>query len=331
MKTILKLTAAAALALAAGPAIMAAEFPDPDRDAIQLWIAYGPGGATDFQARIATITAGNAPGDGHPGVGKPFLYINKPGAGGRKGWNEFADKAKADGHQLAAYNVPHFIAQSIVYGDEVRYGPDRLEPIANWGADPAVLIVAENSPFNSVKDIVDYARDNPGKLTVNGAGKFTGHHIALLQLEKAAGVKMKYIPDPKGGANALNQVKGGHIRAGFNNLSDAFRSKDELKILAVADLSRHDFLPEVPTFMEQGVAVDNSSVNFRGIMAPQGTPPEVIAYLAENVHRMFLGKRVAGKMKSTGSPLRVMTREEVRQMWDERKAYLSDLLKDLVQ
>ena len=122
------------------------------------------------------------------------------------------------------------------------------------------------------------------------------------------------------------------MKAGFNNLSDAFRSRDNLKILAVADLQRHDFLPDVPTLKEQGIDVDDSSVNFRGIMAPAGTPPEVIAFLAERVPEMFNNKRrVAKKMKDGGSPLRVMGRDEVAAMWKERQAYLTELLKDLVQ
>ena len=136
-----------------------------------------------------------------------------------------------------------------------------------------------------------YAKENPGKLTVNGAGKFVGHHIAFLQLAKATGAKMTYVPHPKGGAGALKDVMGGQVKAGFNNLSDAFRSKGKLKILAIADVNRHDFLPDVKTLKEQGIDVDDSSVNFRGFMAPKGTSPEVIAFLAERVPEMFKNKK----------------------------------------
>jgi len=80
------------------------------------------------------------------------------------------------------------------------------------------------------------------------------------------------------------------------------------------------------------VDIDDSSVNFRGIMAPKGTPPDVIAHLAARVPEMFKNKRrVAAKMKAGGSPLRVLSREQVQAMWKERQAYLSELLKDLVQ
>lgn len=311
----------AAAAFVLSPTALAADYPDPDRP-IRLVVAYGPGGATDFQARIATLAAGKK-----EFLGTPIVIFNRPGAGGRVGWEEFATKAKPNGYNLAAYNIPHFIAQSIA--EDKSYTIDNLEPIANWGADPAVLIVPKDSPFNSAAELLDYARKNPGKTTVNGAGRLVGHHIAFLQLQKAADVEMAFVPTKGGGTQAMKNVIGGQVDAGFNNLSDAFRNQDNIKILAVADLQRHEFLPDVPTFMEQGVDVDDSSVNFRGIMAPKGTPPEVIAFLSERVPQMFGEKRTLGKMESTGSPVRILNRDEVRAMWVERQAYLTELLKDL--
>ena len=89
-------------------------------------------------------------------------------------------------------------------------------------------------------------------------------------------------------------------------------------------------MPDVKTLKEQGIDVDDSSVNFRGFMAPKGTSPEVIAFLAERVPEMFKNKkRVAKKMKLTGSPLRIMTRAEVQAMWKKRQKDLTQLLKDL--
>lgn len=314
--------ALSAAALAFAPQTLAADFPDPDNP-IRLVVAYGPGGATDFQARIATLAAGK-----EDFLGVPMVIFNRPGAGGRVGWTQFATKAKPDGYHLAAYNIPHFIAQSIVF--KTPYTIDNLEPIANWGADPAVLVVSKDSEFNSVEDLVNYAKANPKKTTINGAGKFVGHHIAFLQFQRAIGAEMTFVPTKGGGTQAMKNVIGGQVKAGFNNLSDAFRSRDSLKILAVADLQRHEFLPDTPTFKELGVDVDDSSVNFRGIMAPKGTPPEIIAFLADRVPKMFGEKRTLGKMASTGSPSRIMNREEVQAMWKERQAYLTDLLRDLV-
>ncbi|MCP4998392.1 MAG: tripartite tricarboxylate transporter substrate binding protein [Hyphomicrobiales bacterium] len=312
----------AAVVLGMAGVAMAGDYPDRP---IMLMVSYGAGGATDFQARIVTMTAGN-----EDALGMPIAIINKPGAGGRVGWNWFAKDAEADGYTLGAYNIPHFIAQSIKGG--VQYDRDSFEPIANWGADPAVFIVGKDSPFNSMADVVAYAKENPGKLTFSGAGLFVGHHIAALQIEKAAGVKMQYVPTKGGGAAAMKAVIAGDVMGGVNNLSDAYRAREagNVKILGVADVKRNEeFLPNVPTMVEQGLDVDDSSVNFRGIMVPKGTPPEVIGRLAATVPEMFKNKRVAGKMSAGGSPMHIMTRDEVLQMWKEREEYLGQLLQGL--
>ena len=320
-----KLLAGAAIALAAmaGSASAESHANYPERP-IMMMVSYGAGGATDFQARIVTMTAGN-----EDALGMPIAIINKPGAGGRVGWNWFATQAENDGYTLAAYNIPHFIAQSIKGG--VEYSADSFEPIANWGADPAVFVVAADSEFNSMTDVVDWAKENPGKLTFSGAGLFVGHHIAALQLEKASGVKLAYIPTKGGGAAAMKAVIAGDVMGGVNNLSDAFRAREagNVKILGVFDLERNAFMEDVPTLMEQGFDVDNASVNFRGIMVPKGTPEDVIEKLAATVPEMFANGRVAGKMKAGGSPMHIMTRDEVKAMWAAREETLKELLAGL--
>ena len=303
-------------------AALAGEYPDRP---IGVAVSYGAGGATDFQARIVTMVAGN-----EDILGQPIYIVNKPGAGGRVGWNWFATEADADGYKLCAYNIPHFVAQSIKGG--VQYSADSFEPIANWGADPAVVVVGKDSKFSTIQDLVDYARDNPGKATLSGAGLFVGHHIAALQIEKATEAKFAYIPTKGGGAAAMKAVIAGDVVAGINNLSDAFRAREagNVKILAVADLERNaEFLPDVPTLLEAGYDVDDSSVNFRGLMVKKGTPQEVIDTLAAKVPEMFAHARVAKRMKAGGSPMKIMTRAEVQAMWAEREKFLAELLKGL--
>ena len=177
--------------LSFGSVAQAGDYPDRP---ISVTVAYNPGGATDFQARLVTMMASHPKKDY---LGQPIVIVNKPGAGGKVGWNWFATKARKDGYDLAAYNIPHFVSQSIVF-DDTKYNIDNLEPIANWGADPAVLIVGKDSPFNSVADMVKYAKANPGKVTFSGAGKFVGHHIAFLQFQKASGAKLTYVPHTGG-------------------------------------------------------------------------------------------------------------------------------------
>lgn len=291
----------------------------PDRP-LTLMIPYTAGGASDFQARIVTIPAEEF-------LGQPVAIINRPGAGGQVGWNQVVQSFRKDGSELSGYNVPHFIAQSIMH--DTHYNKDNLEPIANWGADPAVLIVSQDSEFDTVEDLVEYAKANPGRVTVSGAGQFVGHHIATLQLEAAADIDLRYVPT-SGGVDALRFVQGGQAMAGFNNLSDAYRARDRLKILAIADLERdEEFLPDVPTLKERGFDVDDTSVNFRGVMAPQGVPEERLELLADAFVKMFNHDRVKRRMSAGGSPLRVMTREETRALWERQQATLEKLFEGM--
>jgi len=311
----------AAAMLFAAPFTTAETYPERP---VSLMVSYGAGGATDFQARIVTMVAGN-----EEYLGQPVVIINKPGAGGRVGWNWFASEAEGDGYTMGAYNIPHFIAQSIEGG--VKYSAESFEPIANWGADPAVVVVGADSPYNTMQELVAFATENPGKVTLSGAGLYVGHHIAALQIEKSTGAKMAYIPTKGGGAAAMKAVIAGDVVAGVNNLSDAFRAREagSVKILAVADLERSEFLPDVPTMQEAGYDVDNSSVNFRGVMVPKGTPEDVIEKLAASVPEMFNNARVAKQMKAGGSPMHIMTREEVLEMWAARQETLTELLAGL--
>lgn len=322
MKTLLKsaLLSAAAITMTASLSF-AADYPERP---IGVAVSYGAGGATDFQARIVTMVAGN-----EDILGQPMYILNKPGAGGRKGWNWFATEAENDGYMLSAYNIPHFIAQSIKGG--VKYSADSFEPIANWGSDPAVVVVGKDSKFNTMQELIEFAKANPGKTTTSGAGLFVGHHIAALQIEKACDCKIAFIPTKGGGAAAMKAVIAGEVMAGINNLSDAFRAREagNVKILGVADLERNDFMKDVPTLKEAGLDVDNSSVNFRGLMVPKGTPQAVIDKLATQVPLMFAHSRVAGKMKAGGSPMKIMDRAAVQKMWADRQTTLADLLKGL--
>ncbi|NNC65059.1 MAG: tripartite tricarboxylate transporter substrate binding protein [Gammaproteobacteria bacterium] len=316
-RIIFTLGAVAALMLSA-----AAGAQDYPTRPIMLTVAYSPGGATDLQARIVSQPAAR-----RDHFGRPMVIVNKPGAGGKVAWTWFASRAQKTGYEVAVYNLPHVLAQSIAL--DADYGLDTLEPIANFGADPAVLVVSRDSPIDSVADFIAHAKQNPASITVSGAGLYVGHHIALLQLERAADIDLTYVPFP-GAVPALTSLIGGQVQAGFNNLSDAYRSRDRLKILAVADLERDaEFLPDVPTFLEQGIEIDDASVNFRGFMVPTGTPMEVTDVLAERLPAMFADEDVVTRMREGGASMRIMSRDEVQALWQRHQAALETLLTDL--
>ena len=247
---------------------------------ISLVVCYTPGGATDLQARLSALVAQDP-----KYFGQPIVILNKPGAGGMTGWNWIMERGSKDGLTMTAYNMPHFIAQSIV--NKTKFSVDTFEPLGNWGADPAVLIVPKDSKFKNVADLVAFAKENPGKVTINGAGLYVGHHIATLQLQKATGVKMSYIPE-KGGTEAIQNVLGGKV---YN--------------------------------------VDDASVNFRGYALPKGVDPSIVDKAAKIVPVMFHDPEVVKRMKDSGSPMLIMDRAQVLEMFQKKQETLKALLSDL--
>ncbi len=284
---------------------------------------YSVGSQTDVQARIGALPAEKY-------FGQPIVILNKAGAGGLTGWNWFMDHAGRDGMTMTVYNLPNFIAQSIVKKN-AKYDIHKMEPLANFAADPVVLFVPKDSPFNSVSDLVEYAKANPGKVTLNGSGLFVGHHIALLLLQKETGAKLTYIPE-KGGSDALQSILAGKVMGGFNNLSIAMRAPDKLKVLGIADLKRHEFMPDVPTFMEQGYkSLDDATTNFRGYALPAGTDKAIVDKAASKTYEMFNDPVVIENLKKTGVPYRILDRKAMLDIFAKREAILTELLKDYVE
>jgi len=153
-KKCFKITILVALSIVFIFGMNAASAEDYPKSPVSMVVAYSPGGATDFQARIVTMMAGL-----EKYLGQPIVIINKPGAGGQVGWNWCVEKGTKDGYTMLAYNVPHFIAQSTVY--KTKCDINTFEPVANWGADAAVLIVPKDSPFNTLQDLVDLCEEKP--------------------------------------------------------------------------------------------------------------------------------------------------------------------------
>ena len=270
---------------------------------------YSVGSQTDVQARICAMPAEKY-------FGQPIVILNKAGS--------------RDGLTMTVYNLPNFIAQSIVKKN-AKYSIRTLEPLANFAADPVVLFVSKDSPFNSVSDLVEFAKKNPGKVTLNGSGLFVGHHIALLLLAKEANVKLTYVPE-KGGSDSLQSVMAGKVMGSFNNLSIAMRALDKIKVLGIADLQRHEFIPDVPTFIEQGYkTLDDATTNFRGYALPVGVDKAIVEKAAQQAYKMFNDPLVIENLKKTGVPYRILDRQAMLDIFAKREAILKDLLKPFVE
>ncbi|WP_051382028.1 tripartite tricarboxylate transporter substrate binding protein [Sediminibacillus sp. JSM 1682029] len=288
----------------------------PDKS-VQMVVAYSPGAATDTQARIIAKYAKEY-------LGQEVVIVNKPGGGGQVGWNYFSS-VKPDGYILSAYNLPHIITQPLV--GNTSYDIDTFEPIVNWGGDPTVFAVRNDSQMKTLDDLINAAKESPGTMTIGNAGKFVGQHLAILLLENAAEIDVEDIPF-KGSSEAISSLLGGHTDILAGNLSDIYRLGSEVRPLAIASEERHPFAPDVPTFKELGFPQVIMSTD-RGIAAREGTPEEIIEKLEKSFLALLEDQEFLDEMEKAGADMLVMDRQQIKEEIDRRSKDYKELLKSI--
>jgi tripartite-type tricarboxylate transporter receptor subunit TctC len=230
-------------------------------------IPFNPGGQSDVEARMQQPHLEKI-------LGVPIVVNYVPGAGGALAWTKFV-QAKPDGYSVCGINIPHIILQPLSQKD-ANFKPEELKPLALFESTPIGLAVKKESKINSMKEFIDFAKANPGKITVGISGKFSGHHMAALQFMKMTDTKLTLVTFT-GAAPQVTALLGGHVEAIWGNSSDLVGYETQMKILGIGTEKRMDVLPNVPTFQEQGMKfyprID------RGVAVPKDTPPEITARL----------------------------------------------------
>jgi len=263
------LSLALAGALLASGTAHAADYP---AKAIRMIVPYSAGGGADNAARIIAKSLGDT-------LKQPIVIENKAGASGSIGATQVA-RAAADGYTLL-YDASSFSINPVLR--KLPYEPLKdFIPVSKVVSSPYLMVVPQNSPYNSVQSYVDAAKAAPGKLTFASYGIGSPVHIVGELLKQETGINIVHVPY-KGGAPALVDVMSGVVDTYFANAASAMsyiRGK-KLKALASTAAKRADDLPDVPTMSEQGVKMDVSEWN--GIFAPAGTPEPVIKKLSEAI------------------------------------------------
>ncbi len=303
------LTVAAWFAAASGIAL-ADDFPSRP---VQLMVAFPPGGSTDVGARVVASIAEKI-------LGKPMVVLNKGGAGGQVGWTEMA-RQKPDGYYIGYINLP---ATNTVILDPERkaiFGVDAFVPIINQVLDPGIVWVRADSPYNTLKDLVDAAKKAPNTIRTATTGILSDDHLAILMLEEAAPGAIFRVVHLAGSADQLKEVMGGHVDVAFDNVgSIAPRVRSgELRGLAVMDHQRSKFVPEVPTMKELGYPTVISS-STRGIAAPKGTPQPVLKKLEEALKKAMEDPEHVQKLESAGLAVKIMVGEEYARYYSDTHA-----------
>ena len=181
----------------------------------------------------------------------------------------------------------------------------------NQVLDPGIIWVKSDSPYKTLKDLVDAAKRNPHKISAATTGILSDDHLAILMMEEAAPGAFFRIVHFEGGAPVLTAVLGGHIECAFDNVGSVYRrvKSGEMRALAVMDTQRSRFLPDVQTMPELGYpSVISSST--RGIAAPKGTPPAVIKRLEQALKKAMEDPEHVKKMEEAELGLRIMVGEE---------------------
>lgn len=279
-----------ALASASAPAASSADaYPDKP---VRIVVPYTPGGFNDTLARTASEYLTKA-------WKQSVVVENKPGGNTLIG-NTAVAQAKPDGYTLLITPLP-FSALPGLYRDKMPYDALKdFEPVVWAGSTQNILTVRADSQFKSVKELIDYAKANPGKINYGSTGSGSSNHLSMELFLDMTGTKMTHIPY-KGSAPAVTALLAGDIDVLFDNLPNVYPNitAGKLNALAATGTKRAPLLPNVPTVAEAGVPGYEVSVWF-GMQAPAGTPADVIKKVNAGMVDMLKEKDVVEKFGKQG-------------------------------
>jgi tripartite-type tricarboxylate transporter receptor subunit TctC len=283
--------AAAALAVA-GVAQAAAAEEWPQRQPLTLILPSAPGGSSDPLGRLLAEEIGKR-------INQSIVVVNRPGAGGNLGMAQAA-RARPDGYTFVmSWTGP--LATNLALYKDVGYDPQRdFAPVGRIGCTPNVLAVTKATPANNLKEFIDFAAKNPGKVSYGTTGVGSSWHIAGEMLSRQAGNSLTHIPYNSPGA-AMADMVGGRLQAIFPvvPMTVPHVRSGELKVLAVFSQQRTPVLPEVPTTVEQGQPDLVSDTCF-ALLAPKGIPEPALAALNRSLNAVLGDAALKKKIEAMG-------------------------------
>lgn len=283
------LAAGLCLTLGLAQAGLAQDFPTKP---IRIIVPQPPGGGFDSVGRQMADKLG-------PLLGQAVVVENRPGAGTLVG-TEAAAKAPADGYTLLVGALSNLALNPGLYA-KLPYDPIKdFTPIGLVVSYSYTLVARKDLPQNTLKDLIDYARANPGKVTYASGGNGSGQHIAPAVMAHLAGVKMEHVPY-KGAQAAYQDVIAGRVDVFFDVTPTARGQVDggTVKALAVSSRERQPVHPNVPSVMETGVAALDMETWF-GLFAPAATPPAVLARLRAELAKVTAMPDVTERFQKGG-------------------------------
>jgi tripartite-type tricarboxylate transporter receptor subunit TctC len=288
MRLLHKVLACATLALGALATPAFAAWPEKP---VTLVVPWAPGGSTDILARLLAEHLTKA-------LGQPFVVDNKAGASGNIGSNIVA-KAKPDGYTLLVGSMSTHAMNGALYAQMPFKPVDDFAPVSLLAYVTNTLVAHPSVPAHNIKELIAYAKANPGKLNYASAGPGSTNHLSAALFEKATGVKLTHIPY-KGGAPAVMDTVAGQTQllftAGTQSLPHVKTGK--LRLLAVTESKRSPLLPNVPTIAETVPGYELAV--WYGFFGPKDLPADIVKRLNGEINRIMALPEVREKMDAIG-------------------------------
>lgn len=283
-----------------------------------VMVPFSPGGGTDISARLLANQLGQI-------SGQSFVVDNRPGAGGQIAADAVA-RANADGYTLLFANSGMMAINPWIY--KLANDPaTAFEPVAMFSDLPFVLVASPNVKAKNVQELIALAKAEPGKLTFASSGNGGAPHLSGEIFQEVTGTEMVHVPY-KGGGPAIADLMAGHVDLLFASVLETVSSVKAGKIqaLAVTGPTRSAALPDVPTFEELGLK-DAQLQSWTAVLAPKGTPPEVVAQLSEWVRQAAEMPDVQEALTSQGAAPHGSTPQELAQVAAANRAHLGEIIR----
>lgn len=281
---------------------------------IEIIVAYKAGGGTDVGARVLASAAEKE-------IGESLVIINREGSDGELGYTELA-QADPDGYTIGFINLPTFVSLTLERDTEYEIGD--VEPILNHVYDAGVIVVQESAEWDTIEELVEYAEENPGDLRISNNGTGASNHIGAAHFEHEAEIDVTHVPFG-GSTDMLAALRGGHVEATVAKISEVANLVDsgELKILASFTEERLENFPDVPTLEEKGYNILFGSA--RALVAPKGTPEDVIEFLHDNFKKAIESDEHMEKAADADLPIMYMSPEDLGKYIEDEEVYLKEI------
>ncbi|MCJ7772093.1 MAG: tripartite tricarboxylate transporter substrate binding protein, partial [Desulfobacterales bacterium] len=293
---------------------------DYPQKAIEIIVPWGAGGGVDVTTRVFAKHFNKY-------IDQTMVVLNVTGGGGSVGLTQ-AFKSKPDGYTLTMAASPLTLHKYTIQG--VQYDYSSFEPIGMLTFDPVMFIVKTGSEFDmSFKDFMKYAEENPGKVLYGIAGHWASHDFARAQFELATGLTFQKVFMDTGGALTVVTLLGGHIDICTAYIAEAKSHLDEgtLKVIAVAANERSQFAPDVPTLKELGI--DLVAGTWRGILAPKGTPEDVLKVLRDAFKKTTEDPEFLADFEKAGNIPLILEADEFGKLMEEEDIIVQPIIEKI--